>query len=111
MTAANPKFGIVLVIATPLLLVFAYYCAWQAGLRFDSKQGIGDFGSATPWSIAALAAIVLSWLSASLAAPLLAGPTLWRTVGSLLFFGIILLPLGVLVLLSAESAGVQAGGP
>ena len=110
MSVAKPKFGIALVVTAPLLLVFAYHYAWRAALLSDSKQGLGDMANATPWSIGALSAIVASWIAASLAVPLLAGPTVWRTIGSLFFFGILVLPLGVLILMAAETAGVQARG-
>lgn len=95
----------------PLLAVFAYCCAYRAGCLFDSKEGVGDMQASDPWSIAGLAAVLLTWLSLSLAVPLIAGPSAPRALGSVLFFGILVLPLGVLLLLAGESSGVVACMP
>lgn len=104
----NARFGYVLLLATPPLPAFAYYSAYRAGCLFDSKQGIGDFDASGPWSIAGVVAVLLAWLSLSLAVPLIAGPTIPRALGSVLFFGVLVLPLGLLLLLAGESSGVVA---
>jgi len=111
MFVANRRLGISLAIASLVLVVAAYCCSRRAGLIFDSKQGIGDIDAATSWSMSALSAVVLSWLSASIAVPLIVGPTIWRVVGSLLFFSMLVLPIGLLAVLAGEAAGVQATGP
>lgn len=111
MASAQTRFGYSLLVAAVLLAVFAYFASWQAGCYFDSKQGTGDMASATPWSIAGLMAAPLCWMAASLGATFVAGPTVPRAMGSLLFFGVLLLPLGVLLLLAGETAGVQSCGP
>ena len=111
MIFTHRRLGTALAIASLALVFAAYYCSWRGGLLFDSKQGAGDMGAATRWSISALSAVVLSWLSASIAVPLIVGATVWRVIGSLFFFSMLMLPIGLLAVLAGEAAGVQAGGP
>lgn len=109
MTPTNQaRCGYALAGVAPLIAAFAYFSAYRAGCLFDGKQGMGDIDASTPWSIAGLVAVVLTWLAASLAVPLIAGPTVLRALGSVLFFGVLLLPLGLLLLAAGESAGVVA---
>ena len=109
--ANQATLGYSLAAVAPLLAAFAYYCAYRAGCLFDSKQGVGDFEASEGWSIAGLVAVLLTWLSLSLAVPLIVGPSTPRALGSVLFFGILVLPLGVLLLLAGESSGVVACMP
>ena len=102
------KLGYALAAVAPLFAAFAYYCAYRAGCLFDSKQGVGDAEASDPWSIAGLVAVLLTWLSLSLAVPLIAGPSIPRALGAVFFFGILVLPLGILLLLAGESSGVVA---
>ena len=105
------KIGYFLIVGALLLAVVGFYCAWQAGYYYDPKSDSGDMEASTPWSIGAFTAVLVSWLFISSAVPLLAGPTILRVVGSLFFFGVLLLPLGILMLGAAGTAGGQASGP
>lgn len=108
---SSRRLGYALLIAAALLAAFAYLCSWQAGCHFDSKEGVGDMASATPWSIAGMVAVPLAWVAAALGAAAIAGPTVTRAMGSMLFFGVLLLPLGLLLLLAGGASGVQACAP
>lgn len=101
------RFGYGLLVAAPVLAVAAYYCAWRAGCYFDGKQGTGDIQAAEPWSLAALVAVALVWVALSAGVPLARRSTVGAFLGSAVFFAVLVLPLGILLLLAAESSGVR----
>ncbi|RYE69741.1 MAG: hypothetical protein EOO81_08320 [Oxalobacteraceae bacterium] len=111
MSAVRSKVGYVLLIAAPLLAALGYYCASHAGCYFEPKQGIGDFQSAEPWSLAGLGTVALAWLSLAIGVPLATRPTVPVFLGSLLLTAILTVPLGMLMLMAAESSGTIACGP
>lgn len=107
-SAARSRLGYGLLAAAPVLAAAAYYSAWRAGCYFDGKQGMGDLQAAEPWSIAGLVAVGLVCLALSAGLPLAIRPTVGAVLGSALFFAVLVLPLGVLLLMAADSSGVQA---
>ena len=111
MSVVHTRIGWFLALASPLLFAFGYCFAWRAGCVFDAKQGIGDFASSNSSSLAALATTGVACLALALAGPLIWRPTVPAILGSLLFVGILAVPLGMLMLMAAEASGVRACGP
>jgi len=111
MSIANSRIGWLLALASPILFGCGYYFAWNAGCLFDAKQGIGDFHSSSSSSLVALVSTATACLALALAVPLIWRPTIPAFIGSLLFFGILAAPIGILMLLAAEASGVRACGP
>ena len=111
MSIASSRIGWSLALASPFLFACGYYFSWHAECLFDAKQGIGDFNSSSSFSLVALATTATACLSLALAVPLIWRPTAAAFLGSLLFFGILAVPTGILMLLAAEAAGVRACGP
>gem|GEM_PF-5902134 len=111
MSIANSRIGWLLALASPILFGCGYYFAWNAGCLFDAKQGIGDFHSSSSSSLVALVSTATACLALALAVPLIWRPTIPAFLGSLLFFGILAAPIGILMLLAAEASGVRTCGP
>ena len=111
MSTASSRIGWSLALASPILFACGYYFAWNAGCLFDAKQGIGDFHSSSSSSLVALVTTATACLTLALAVPLILRPTIPAFLGSLLFFGILAAPIGVLMLLAAEASAVRTCGP
>lgn len=78
---------------------------------FDSKQATGDFQSGSHWALIALCVTAAAYLAIAIAVPLMWHPTVMALLGSLLFFGVLLVPTGMLMLMAAEGSGVRACSP
>jgi hypothetical protein len=111
MLFASRNLGWTSIAAAPLLAASAYYCAWRSGCYFDSKSGIGDVLASRPWSTAALVAVFATWLALAAGVAIAARLRLPGTAASLLFFGVIVVPLGLLAIVVGETSGVTGCGP
>jgi hypothetical protein len=111
MQVAARNLGWTSIAAAPLLTASAYYCAWRSGCYFDSKSGIGDMLASRPWSIAALVAVFATWIALAAGVSIAARLRLPGTAASLLFFGVLVVPLGFLAIVVGETAGVTSCGP
>ncbi len=108
MPTNRSRFSWMLLVAAPLLAAIGYYCSWRSGCVFDSKQATGDFQAGSHWALIALCLTASSYLAIAIAVPLMWRPTVVAMVGSLLFFGVLLVPTGMLMLMAAEGSGARA---
>ena len=109
---SHPKgAGWLLLMAALVFSGLSYLFAWRAGCLFDSQQGTGNFHSSSTWSVLAFASLAAAWLSLVVGVPLSSRPSVPSFLGSLLFFSVLAVPLGILMLMAAEASGVRACGP
>jgi hypothetical protein len=64
-----------------------------------------------PWSIAALIAVFAAWLALAIGVSTVTRLRLPGTAASLLFFGLLVVPLGLLAIVVGETGGVTSCGP
>lgn len=101
------KVGWIMLFMAPIFAGVAYFCAWQAGCHFDSKQGIGNLQESQSWFLASWSTLTLAWLSLLVVVPLLTRSTAAVFLAALLFFGMTGIPLGILLVAAGEASGIK----